>query len=320
MSEAGLGHEPHQIPIRHEVIRKMAASWPKRATLRSELYSFEGNSAHDPARPDYPIELVPFREHPRFLAATPEQQRDVLTWAWIVYNDRTIAVEEYVANPAFTLIMHDTFPGATDIHLKKSIQQCLIDEHFHTFMHMAANHETRQLRGLTGELNAPPPITQRRLEENLAEAKEPWERALLSLGFGVVAEISVKHLLNLLATNEVIQPAHKLLPALHNRDEYAHGELLTEVTKVLWCHMNEKQKRFFIQVLPKAVDAFIAQDFSAWRAIVDKVKIEGADEIIGDVERDASKGRMLRDVSGVERMARDIGILEQLEYTFPRAS
>src|SRR5688572_17662645 len=105
MHDTGPGHPAERIPIDQELIQKMAATWPKRATLRSELYSYEGSVYHDPARPDYPIELVPFRDHPRFLAASPEQHRQILTWGWLAYNERTITIEEHVANPAFTLIM-----------------------------------------------------------------------------------------------------------------------------------------------------------------------------------------------------------------------
>ena len=308
--------EPAEINIDQTLIRRIGAGWPKRATLRTDLYSFEGAAYDDPARPDYPLALVPFRAHPRFLAAAPEQRQAVLTWAWLAYNERTVALEEHLANPAFTLIMHDAFAGATGIDLRKSIQQCLIDEHFHTYMHMAAIHDTRQFRGLHERLEAPAPIPVRRLRECLARASQPAERALIGLAFGVVAEVSVKDFLRLMAEDEEIQPAHRRVALLHNRDEHAHGQLLGEVGKVLWCHMSAADRRSFVQAMPPALDAFVAQDYATWRAILEHVGVPGAREIIADTEADAAERSMVRNVSGIKRLLAEIGVLDQLRDTY----
>jgi 4-aminobenzoate N-oxygenase len=305
-----------EIKIDQTLIRRIGTGWPKRATLRGDLYSFEGTAYDDATRPDYPLELVPFRAHPRFLAAPPEQQQAVLTWAWLAYNERTIAMEEHLANPAFTLIMHDAFAGADDIELRKSIQQCLIDEHFHTYMHMAAVHDTRRFRGLKETLAAPAPIPLRRLRECQQRASGPAERAFVGLAFGVVAEVSVKDFLNLMAQNEVIQPAHRRVAYLHNRDEHAHGQLLGEVCKVLWCKMSAAERRLFVQALPPALEAFVAQDYSTWRAILDHVGVLHAQEIIADTEADAAHRSLVRDVSSLKRLALEMGILDQLRDTY----
>lgn len=302
----------------HALLRRIAAGWHKRATVRADLYTFEGTVYEDPARPDYPAELVPFNDHPRFQAASPEQRQAVLTWAWLAYNDRTVALEEHLANPAFTLIMHDAFPGATDIDLRKAVQQCLIDEHFHTYMHMAAMHDTRRYRRLgDGAIEAPPPSPVRRLRERQAQAYDGGERALVSLAFGVVAEVSVKDFLNLMASNETIQPAHRRIALLHNRDEYAHGQILAEVTKVLWQQMNGGARRSFVHALPAAIDAFVEQDFSTFRAILDHVGVAGAKEIIDDTAADAGRRAMLRDLSSIKRLLAELGVLEQVRDLQP---
>jgi len=302
-----------------ELLQKMAASWPKRATVRADLYRY-AVAYEDPQRPDYPDELIPFANHPRFLAVSPEVQQRIRTWGWLVYNDRTIQSEEYLANPAFTLIMHGAFPGADDISLRQSVQHCLIDEHFHTLIHLTAIHETRRFRKLDEQLESPLTITVRGLHEAQALVSENWERDCLALVFGTVAEVSIKAYLNLLAENDVIQPTHKMIARVHNRDESAHGQLLVPVSKALWEHMNDRQKRFYVEAMPKALEAFVAHDFSAWRAILEHERVEGVDEIIGDSEHEAERGKkMVRDVSGLRRLADELGVLDQIDFDFGQA-
>ncbi len=322
--EGLLGHRTHggdaPDPVKQEYLRigKIAGSWHRRASIRSDIDAhLEGYA--DPGLPDYPIALVPFAGHPRFLAASPEQQRDILSWGWLAYNDRTIQSEEYLANPSFTAIMHGAWPGADDIRLRQSVQQCLIDEHFHTLIHMTAIHETRAFRGLTAQLDCPPSITWRRLLQAQArpEAAEPWQRRVLQLLYGVVAEVSIKAYLNLIADNETIQPKHRVIAQVHNRDESAHGQLLVEVTKVLWESMPERERRFFIDEMPAALTAFVEQDFSAWRAILRHVGLPGTDEVIGDCEAEAAeKKKMVRDVSGLRQLASELHILDQIDFQF----
>jgi hypothetical protein len=301
------------------LLKKMAQTWPKRATVRADLYKYAAEYS-DPDRPDYPVELIPFAQHPRYLAASPETKRRIETWAWLVYNDRTIQTEEYLANPAFTLIMHGAFPGADDIALRQSVQHCLIDEHFHTLIHMTAIHETRRWRKLDEHLDCPKTITYRRLVEAQAGVSDPWERNCLALVFGAVAEISIKAYLNLIAENDVIQPLHKVIALVHNRDEAAHGQLLMPVVKILWRCMNERQRRFFVTALPGALEAFVIHDFSAWHAILAHEKLPGADDIIADCEGEAlEKKKMVRDVSGLRQLADELGILGEIDFDFGAA-
>lgn len=299
-------------------LQRMARSWPQRASVRGDLYAQSAGYV-DRERPDYPIELVPFARHPRFLAASSDRQRDILTWAWLVYNERTIQSEELLANPCLTAIMHGEWPGATDIHLRQAVQQCLIDEHFHTLIHLTAIHETRAFRGINGQLNCPPTITWRRLLDarTQPDITEPWQRSLLLLLYGVVAEVSIKAYLNLIADNTVIQPRHSTIASIHNHDESAHGQLLVEVTKVLWHHLSERERHFFVDKLPGALSAFVEHDFSAWRAILNHVGLRGADEVIGDCEAEAAESKkMVRDVSGIRQLARELDILHRLDFQF----
>lgn len=298
------------------LLEKMAQTWPKRAAVRADLYKYTAEYT-DPQRPDYPVELIPFAQHPRYLATSPETRRRIETWAWLVYNERCVQSEDQLANPAFALIMNEGFAGTLDIAVQKSIQQCLVDEHFHTLIHLTALHETRQWRKLDERLNCPPTLMYRRMEEVRAGLTDPWERACLSLVYGTVAEVSIKAFLDLIAESDKIQPVHAMIALVHQRDEAAHGQVLVPVTKILWRRLNEKQRRFYLSLLPAALEAFTVHDFSSWRAILDHEKVAGAAEIIGDMEAQAlAKRKLIRDVSGLKKLATELGFLDQIDFDF----
>lgn len=295
--------------INHTVIKKLVDSWPKRAGVRSTDYYRQNHATeYDADIPDYPMELLPFRNHPRFIDATPKQQQEILTWAWLVYNERVVTAEEYVANPAFNMVIQGVFPGADNYFQKQALQQCLIDEHFHSLIHRTAIHETKKLRVIDAELHCPPSIIYRKLLENQDKVSENWQKDLLTLVWTVVSEISINAYLNLLSTNDFIQPMHKAVTWLHNRDEFAHSSILVEITKSVYIHLNSQQKCFFKIALPKALNAFAAHDFSLWYAILKQVDLKSYSEVIRDCEENTSNGNLVRDFSGLNKLSEELDI------------
>lgn len=304
------------VDANHAVVERLAAAWPRRATVRSgEAYeALADESAWDAELPDYPLRLVPFADHPRFAEADPQQRQRVLTLAWLVYNERVITAEDHVANPAFALVQRGVFPGADTPALRSVVQQTLVDEHWHTHVHHLAVQRTCERRDVDARGWFPPSITYRTLLAEQAKVTEPWERDLLTLLWTVVSEISINALLCLLSTDDTIQPLHRAVTAVHAKDERAHGAVMVEVTKALWGHLTPRQRDAFVAWFPTAYEAFSAQDRSAWEVIVDRVGLAGGREMLA--ERNGG-GLLVRDYSGLERLARQLGIRDRVEMEFP---
>src|SRR5690348_16790775 len=111
------------ITIDRTLVQRLAAAWPRRSTIRSDMVTIESAADYDEGRADYPLHMLPFHDHPDFADVSPEQRERVLTLAWIVYNQRVISAEEHVANPAFALVMRGVFPGTDDFMFRRAIQQ-----------------------------------------------------------------------------------------------------------------------------------------------------------------------------------------------------
>ncbi|HCT76458.1 MAG TPA: hypothetical protein DGT23_07685 [Micromonosporaceae bacterium] len=299
------------------MLRRLVAAWPKRATIRTDMTQVVGPGPYQHDLLDYPADLLPFAGHPDFLAATEEQRRLVNTLAWLAYNERVIAAEEYVANPTFEKLAHGVFPGLDRFEAKEAVQQSHVDEVWHTYMHMLAMQRTREARGLTAEPDTyTQPVTNRRLYARAAQASEQWERDLLYLLWTAVGEISINKFLDLVAGDQTIEPMHALIARLHARDEAAHGPVLFEVMKSVFGHLNKPQKALLAQVLPDAIVAFGAEDYDIWRDILKFAGIRKVEQIIEDSRSVPGSDLIVTDFTPVQRLVRELEIEHLVDFDF----
>ena len=297
------------------LVQRINKMWPKRATVCS-MDKYQVEDTFDPALPDYPVVMVPFYDHPKFQAVDDELKSDVLTWGWIGYNQRTVAAENDVVNPALEVITNQYLTD-DDWDLKEAMRQTLVDEHYHTLMHMKAVERTKAHRRLQRKLTLPRSVTYRRLQALTATLAESWQKHIASIAFAVVAEISVNAYLNTLAKDKTIQPQNRRVAEFHNLDEYAHSRVVPEIAKAMYVNMGERQRKFFVRILPEALQAFVAQDYSMWEAILTQIGVPDAEAIIADT-RNASNGGgvIMRDYGGLHRFASEINILQEIDFDF----
>ncbi|MGW0836163.1 diiron oxygenase [Streptomyces prunicolor] len=297
-------------------LRRIADTWPRRATVRTDMDKVTDPGPYDPRLPDYPEHLLPFAAHPDYTAQSEDRRRHTNTLAWIAYNARVIAAEEHVANPTFTMLAHGRFPGVDRYEVKQVVQQSHVDEVWHTYMHMVAMQRTREARGITAEAEIVQPVTNRRLFALADQCAESWERDLLFLLWTTVGEVSINAFLDLLAGDRTIQPMHALVARLHARDEAAHGPVLAELMKEIFPRLDSRQQDFLIRWFPEAITAFGAEDYDLWPQVLGLAKVPKAADIVNDARSASDAGLMLTDFSTVRRLLRDLGIEGRVEFDF----
>ncbi|HEX6527854.1 MAG TPA: diiron oxygenase [Streptosporangiaceae bacterium] len=313
MTIPGDGLEPCVGP---STLRRLAASWPGRATIRTDMERITRADNSMPGSPDYPEHLIPFAAHPLFLEAPLEQRRMVNTLAWLGFNARVIAVEDFIVNPAFDKIGSNFFPGTEGDDVKESVKQAQIDEVWHTYMHMLALKKAQAVAKIANHPDYIHPLPSRRLHVAQSEVSETWERDLLLLLWAVVAEISVSAYLELVARDDTIQPMHALVARLHNRDESAHGSIMYDITKKIYHGMTSSQQEFFVRSFPAAITAFGAEDYEMWPDILQTARMPGAIEIVHDIQASPGHDFLVNDFSGIQRLLRELEIHDAVEFDF----
>src|SRR5262245_38652552 len=70
------------------LLQRFAHSWGRRARVKQP--ELEGETLFDDSKADFIPDLLPFREHPAFLAASDDMQQQILSCGWLAYNEKTV--------------------------------------------------------------------------------------------------------------------------------------------------------------------------------------------------------------------------------------
>lgn len=300
-------------PVESAVVSRLALNWGRRATVKKAEPDLD--ALFDLDKQDYPNELLPFADHDRFLGLPEDQQNQLRAWGWIAFNKNVMDIEQYVVNPGFDLIAHDALDTGLGDTFAVAVHQAMVDEQYHTLMHLNASVVTRRRRGWALPDNALPDVlTLRRQRTAVAEAPGPRQSAISTLAFMTVAEISISSYLDLISENDVIQPVNRATVRLHNRDEYCHASIADDIAGVVYDSLGTEDRRHFLDGLVDAMNAFSRNDFSTWHTIVDVLDLDGGKEMVEDAEHDSGRATLIQDFSGIHKLCKDIGVAESMSF------
>jgi alpha-N-dichloroacetyl-p-aminophenylserinol N-oxygenase len=295
------------------IISRLAGNWRRRATVKRDEPDLD--VLFDADRPDYPERIVPFRDHPTWQGLPDELRSRLLSWAWIAYNRHTVLAEQRVANPAFALVMDGEFPGLGGQDMEIALAQAMVDEQYHSLMHISASALTRRKRGYDFADGILPESHTARTHQRMREqCAERWQRSLTTLAFATVSEISINAYLDLLADDRDIQVVNSTTARLHNRDEYCHASISDEMAKLVYDVLDAEKRRFFLDMLVAGLDAFVATDYATWTAILETENVRGWGRMVADVQDDKSSLRLVRDYTGLHSLMSDMNVLNDIDF------
>lgn len=295
------------------VIRRLARNWQRRATVKREEPRLE--DLFDDARPDYPERIVPFAGHPTWDRLPEKTRARLLSWAWLAYNRHTVLAEQRVANPAFALIIEGEFPSLGGPALETALAQAMVDEQYHTLMHLNASLLTRERRriALPDSILPQPHITL--AHEQLRDGvPERWQKKLTTLAFCTVSELSISAYLHLLSDDKDIQVINSTTVKLHNRDEVCHSSISGELAKIIYDYLTPDQRKFFVDTMITALRAFVANDYTTWQRILEIEGIQDADRMIDEVREDGARLNLVRDFGGLHNLLTEMDLLDQVRF------
>ncbi|MET9479363.1 diiron oxygenase [Streptomyces sp. NPDC006638] len=305
-------HDPNDA-VENAIISRLADNWNRRATVRRREETLDDVFEHD--RPDFPVALLPFRNHPTYLGLDDDVKAKLLAWGWVAFNKNVMDIEQYVVNTGFGLIARGVFDTGLDGSMEIAVTQAMVDEQYHTLMHLNASAVTRRQRGWRmPDSVLPLGHKTRRHAHRLAAAGTPGQQALVSLAFTTVAEVSINAHLDLIAEDHEIQPLNRLTAVLHNRDEYCHASIASTVAQEAWKRFDAEQRGCFLAELADGMEAFAAHDFTTWARILDLLGVEGGGEMLRDLENGSGSGRLLQDFSGLRQLCHELDVVDSVPF------
>lgn len=253
------------------LIRQISSRWSGRAQLR--LCTLQDEFTFFPERDDFLEELIPFWGHPGLdaLRSNKEARATLLSIGWLVYNHKTIAIENRIVSPVCVELLESGLGELPD-HLMHLISEILTDEAFHTLLAVHSCNLACTNRGLHAV--HPQYALVRGLNEQLAQLDSPRDKLIARLATATVSELFVSGYLSRLSNAPNVQPLFVRAVATHRQDELMHGNVFGLIVEYLCKRMTDEELRLFCDVCASAIVWFEDQELGCWKALTQLNHIE----------------------------------------------
>ncbi|MHA7845114.1 AurF N-oxygenase family protein [Serratia sp. D1N4] len=287
----------------HTMLKKLSTLWKSRAAVNQELPDY-WDLAFDSSKEDFTRSLLPFRHHQAWQEAPEALQSECLSYAWGIYNLKTIYIECNVVTPACEDIIKTPPPSANRMLLQDVMSEALLDEALHTRMSiMACNYiyEMRKIPPLDfANFNL---VTWR--EGLLADCGAEWERRLTRFSIACASETLITDYLKTMATDTTIQPICHEVTRTHAMDEWAHSSVFSLVATDIVQNISRKEREYMRTIILKTVQMFANNELGAWGKVFSMLKFPHARDILHDVS-DSNEISVYTD--SVEKLIDRIGL------------
>jgi hypothetical protein len=262
------------------LLSKFTSTWEKRAQVRN--YVMPDELMYETEKPDFLEALIPIKNCQAYRALSDIKKNNILSYGWLAYNAKTIAIESKIISPVCYDIIDGHLPGADDNNIRKLIAETLTDESYHILLSHHAMAMTEEIRQIDRSL-----LHSFDLEKKVIEFErkytEKWQKILVRLAVAIVSEIFISDYLKCLSSSSTIVTLNRETVKSHRMDEIAHGRIFTELTKLIYIKLSKKQKDFFSSILYFPLQYFASKELSVWNKILHHVCPESADEIMEEV-------------------------------------
>lgn len=289
-----------------QMLEKLSVLWSTRAAANNKQPPFS-ELAFDPGKNDFCESLLPFRNHPAWIEASHEIKSTCLSYAWIIYNLKTIYIECDIVTPACEDIIK-TPPSATRNRalLQESISEALLDEALHTKMSVTACNYIYHHRDLA-YLNFTDFNLIKWKNWVLSSCSAEWERRLTRFGIACASETLITDYLKTLAEDGSVQSICHQVTKTHAMDEWSHSSVFSYVAADLITTLSNSEKAHLKAVIKKTVSMFANNEMNAWEMAFSHARLPRYSDIIQDTD---SLGEVKVYTDSVDNLLSRIGLNE----------
>jgi P-aminobenzoate N-oxygenase AurF len=234
-------------------------------------------------------------------------KQKVLSCGWIAYNEKTVAIESKVVNPACMHIIDGELPKLRDQLNREAASQALVDESYHILLIVSACSINRRERDLL-DLWVPQFELINQMWACQDENPERWKRILIQLSCSIVSEVLVSDYLRQLSTAQEVQPLNVMATEIHRRDESVHNALFKNIGASIYSTLSPRERDFFLSVLPKPIQWFANAELEVWRTMLQQIGFPKADEMINDCLLDQEQREVNLDLTTLAELYVDLEI------------
>ncbi len=267
------------------MLKKLSALWQQRAAVNQGPVQY-ADLEFDPARHDFCESLLPFRGHDAWRSVPEELKSRCLSYAWGIYNLKTIYIECDVVTPACEDLIKVAPPNSRNRDVIQDVMsEALLDEALHTRMSLLASNYIYARRGL-----APLEFTEFNLvawrRAVLAGCNAEWERRLTRFAMACASETLITDYLKTMAEDSGIQAVCHRTTRTHAMDEWSHSSVFSFVATDLVQGLSQRERAYLRAVIMKTVEMFANNEMGAWSKVFSMLRFPHADDILADVGRD----------------------------------
>jgi len=289
------------------VLKKLTVLWKKRAAVNQTLPDYL-NLSFDPCKQDFSDSLLPFRHHQAWQEASEELRSKCRSYAWAIYNLKTIYIECNVVTPACEDIIKNPPPSKNRALLQDLMSEALLDEALHTRMSIMACNYIYEMRGIL-----PLNFTNFNLVQwrngILSCCNAEWERRLTRFAIACASETLITDYLKTMAEDSTIQSICHEVTRTHAMDEWSHSSVFSSVATDIVQNLNRKERSHLCSIIVKTVQMFANNELGAWKRAFSMLEFPGAQDILHDV---GDNNEINVYIESVERLIGRVGLSDQI--------
>ncbi len=293
-----------------ETLNKLTMLWKKRAAVNTGIKDYQ-EIAFDEEKLDFCQSLLPFRDHEAWLQAPQELQSKCLSYAWSIYNLKTIYIECDIVTPACEDIIKAPPQSQNRFLIQDVMSEALLDEALHTRMSlMACNYiyEMRNLKPLEfTDFNL---VTWRR--RLLQGCNAEWERRLTRFAIACASETLITDYLKKMAEDDTIQTICHEVTRTHAMDEWCHSSVFSAVATDIVQSLSFAERQYLRKVILITVQMFANNELGAWEEVFKMTNFPGFKDIINDT---GDSNEVSVYTNSVEKLLERIGLIDRAYAT-----
>ncbi len=225
---------------------------------------------------------MPFHQHDAWINAPSSLRDTCLSYAWGMYNLKTIYIECDIVTPACEdFLKYSPILSSDPFIIQEVISEALLDEALHTKMSIMASNFIYQKRNLQPLSHIKFNLIEWR-DQLLNKCTSDSARRLTKFAIACASETLITDYLRGMTKDSSIQKICIDITKTHSLDEARHSSVFSHIAFDVIQTLTKTEKAYFCQVMRKTTLMFTDNELPAWASIFKRLNFPNYQEIIFD--------------------------------------